>query len=128
MSQGGIETHLAYAEACLVNGQLSTAASHIQKLVQVGCYGLHVYEKSSEHQFLYSGHLLLADFGVHCLGVHDAILGRVWSVCVCGLQGTEAAPLVQDWVKATQTRAVAEQTSALLQAHAATLAASLSQS
>ena len=47
---------------------------------------------------------------------------------LCWLQGTEAAPLVQDWVKATQSRAVAEQTSALLQAHAATLAASLSQS
>lgn len=36
LSQGGIETHLAYAESCLVNGQLSTAAAHIQKLVQVG--------------------------------------------------------------------------------------------
>ena len=35
LSQGGIETHLAYAESCLVNGQLSTAAAHIQKLVQV---------------------------------------------------------------------------------------------
>jgi len=42
------------------------------------------------------------------------------------LQGTEAASLVQDWVQAAQARAVAEQTSALLQAHAATLAASLS--
>ena len=35
LSQGGIETHLAYAESCLINGQLSTAAAHIQKLVQV---------------------------------------------------------------------------------------------
>ena len=35
LSQGGIETHLAYAESCLVNGQLSRAAAHIQKLVQV---------------------------------------------------------------------------------------------
>ena len=42
------------------------------------------------------------------------------------VQDTEAAPLVQDWVQAAQARAVAEQTSALLQAHAATLAASLS--
>ena len=46
--------------------------------------------------------------------------------CGCLLQGTEAAALVQDWVQAAQARAVAEQTSALLQAHAATLAASLS--
>ncbi len=37
------------------------------------------------------------------------------------LQGTEAASLVQDWVQAAQARAVAEQTSALLQAHAASL-------
>lgn len=42
------------------------------------------------------------------------------------MQGTEAASVVQDWVQAAQARAVAEQTCALLQAHAATLAASLS--
>ena len=43
LSQGGIETHLAYAEACLVNGQLSTAASHIQKLVQVSFHRFHIF-------------------------------------------------------------------------------------
>ncbi len=42
------------------------------------------------------------------------------------LQGTEAASVVQDWVQAAQARAVAEQICALLQAHAATLATSLS--
>ena len=55
---------------------------------------------------------------------------KVWSLLLTlsgiVLQGTEAGPLVQDWVQAAHARAVAEQTSALLQAHAATLAASLS--
>lgn len=57
-----------------------------------------------------------------CIGTHELDLKLP-----CCVQGSEAAPLVQDWVKAAQSRAVAEQTSALLQAHAATLAASLSQ-
>ncbi|DBB18399.1 TPA: hypothetical protein ACH3X3_000050 [Trebouxia sp. C0006] len=74
LGEGGLETRLAQAEACLVSGQLSAAASQLQKVVQ----------------------------------------------------GTEAASVVQDWVQAAQARAVAEQTCALLQAHAATLAASLS--
>lgn len=35
VGEGGLETRLALAEACLVSGQLSAAASHLQKVVQV---------------------------------------------------------------------------------------------
>ena len=35
LSEGGLETRLAQAEACLVSGQLSAAASHLQQIVQV---------------------------------------------------------------------------------------------
>lgn len=63
--------------------------------------------------------------GCTCYLVHVYRLFPVTNASA-DLQGTEAAALVQDWVQAAQARAVAEQTSALLQAHAATLAASLS--
>ena len=35
LGEGGLETKLAQAEACLVSGQLSAAASQLQKVVQV---------------------------------------------------------------------------------------------
>ncbi len=35
LGEGGLETRLAQAEACLVSGQLSAAASQLQKVVQV---------------------------------------------------------------------------------------------
>ena len=38
--QGGLETRLAQAEACLVSGQLSAAASYLQQVVQVALLSL----------------------------------------------------------------------------------------
>ena len=35
LGEGGLETRLAQAEACLVSGQLSAAASQLQKVFQV---------------------------------------------------------------------------------------------
>ncbi len=43
-----------------------------------------------------------------------------------GTKGTAASAAVDDWARAAKARALAEQTSAMLQAHAASLASSLS--
>lgn len=35
LQEGGLETQLAHAEACLISGQLLAAAAQLQKAVQV---------------------------------------------------------------------------------------------
>ena len=42
LQEGGLETQLAHAEACLISGQLLAAASQLQKAVQVLTDNMHV--------------------------------------------------------------------------------------
>ena len=73
LSQGGIESHLAYAESCLVNGQLSTAAAHIQKLVQVGVNHIQC--------LLHVSHLQSGKSPVNAIVLKLAVHMHTWCTC-----------------------------------------------